>query len=157
VVTRVSFTPNKQFEMAFEIAQYLSNKEAEVVLPLLDNGQTRTILGTVPDARALAPPAAAPAKEKVDTGLLEAFGAEPEARGNGQSTPARRGRPAKDRAVPQTIENAPFDPPPQQARPATKAAPVEDQLESDTFEESDSDLDDTVAKLMGDKMNKMMK
>jgi hypothetical protein len=150
VVTRVSFTPNKQFEMAFELVQYLSNKEAEVVLPLMDNLQTRTILGLVPDVRAaIAPP---PVRQpKVDTGLLEAFG-EPDndAKGNGQPAPSRaRGRP---RVVPQTLENEP-----QQARPATKAVPVQDQLESDTFEESDADLDETVHKLMGDKMNKMLK
>lgn len=142
VVTRVSFTPNKQFEMAFEIAQYLSNKEAEVVLPLLESGPTRAILGIMSEARtAIAPPA----KQKIDTGLLDAFGADTEAKGNGQSTPARRG-PGRPKA--QTIENEPQQ---------TKAVDVSQHLESDTFEESDTDLDETVAKLMGDKMNKMLK
>jgi hypothetical protein len=147
VVTRVSFTPGKQFEMAFETIEALGDKEADVVLPLMEHSQTRAILGTMPEVRQIAAPARGKPAEKVTSGLMEAFGAPSAPSNNGQAVPTRRGRP---RAAPQTIENDE----PQQTAKATEAA---QHLESDTFEESDPDLDDTVNKLLGDKMNKMLK
>ncbi len=145
VVTRISFTEGKLFELAFKTMQALSDREALHVLPMMESSQTRAILGTMPEVKTIAPPAK-PA-EKVDTGLLSAFtGTDEPASVN--PAPARRGRP---RAVPQTIENGP------QPAGQAKQAEVPPESESGSFEESDSDLDATVAKLMGDKMNKMLK
>jgi hypothetical protein len=103
------------------------------------------------------------APERIDTGLMEAFG---EVNGNGAAAPAQsaqsaesarrpRGRPAgvpnKPRPAPVIEHEAAPPPAPTATEPAAGVADGEE------WEESDTDLDDTVAKLMGDKVNKMMK
>jgi hypothetical protein len=160
VVTRISFSQDKLFEFNFKVVQALTDAEAPRVLPMMEDSQTLAILGdSSPGMRELpAPEKKEP--ERIDTGLMEAFG---ELGGNGAAAPAQsaesakrsRGRPAgipnKPKAAP-VIEHEAAPPP--AAAASEPAARVSDSEDGD---ESDTDLDDTVAKLMGDKVNKMMK
>ena len=45
MVTRISFSPDKLFQMMFEGKQVLTDKEAPLVLPLLDDPRTKRITG----------------------------------------------------------------------------------------------------------------
>lgn len=148
-ITRVSFVEGQQFEMKFEVLQGLTNAEAPLVLPMKESSQTKAITGGMTSsARQIAAPATPKAPERIETGLLSAFGS------GGAASPAYAGaqeatsQPAKTRAPrakkAETIEQA-APPPPQED---TGELP---------FEESDDDLDGAVARLMGDKMQNMLK
>jgi hypothetical protein len=145
VVTRVGFSPDRLFEMNFDAVQALSDAEAPLVLPLMQNNQTRAIMGSLPELRQMAPPP--PAPEQVATGLMDAFGAT-----NG-GMPAQP-KPRKPRVV--TIEQE-AAPQPAEAKTETPAEAILEEGGETPWQESDTDLDATVAKLMGDKMSKMLK
>lgn len=78
VITRISFAPDKLFRMVFTMQQALTDAEAPVILPLLEDRQTLSIIGNF----AAPVPALPPVEEHEeaedntiqDTGLAEAFG-----------------------------------------------------------------------------------
>lgn len=151
VVTRVSFSSDRIFEMSFDIIQALTDAEAPLVLPMRDAPVTKAIMGSMPEVRQVAPPEV----ERVDTGLLSAFtGDDDEPAPQPKPTVVKpRGRPKAQPAAAPIIDNepeaAPIDP---------KTMSPADMIEADPpWEDSDTDLDATVAKLMGDKMQKMLK
>lgn len=157
VVTRISFSQDRLFEFSFKVIQALTDAEAPRVLPMMEDQQTMAILGDSSSGIRELP---APEKpERVETGLMEAFG---ELGGNGadatgKPAPGKRGRPAgvpnKPKPAP-IIEHEAAAPPPD---PVRAAPPAAGEADDENWEESDTDLDDTVVKLMGDKVNKMMK
>jgi len=71
VITRITFEPDKQFEMRFDMLKTLKNDDAKLVLPLLEDAKTSNILGSMAEYKAIAAP-----KMDVpeDTGLAAAFG-----------------------------------------------------------------------------------
>lgn len=73
VVTRISFSPDKLFRMIFRGQQMLSDKEAPVVLPLLDDPRTKRLIGDQPIIQEIRDDGPPPT-ETVETGLLGAFG-----------------------------------------------------------------------------------
>ena len=162
VVTRVSFSSDRIFEMNFETVQALTDAEAPRVFELRKDPQTKAIMGSISEVRQIAPP---PPPAKVETGLLDAFGQDKPTNGAAaaeatetaapaaRATPKSRGRPRRA-AV---IENEP-EPEPQPSISAEMKAVIAEAINSDPpWEESDTDLDASVAKLLGDKLNKMMK
>jgi hypothetical protein len=165
MVTRVSFSQDETFEFNFKVIQALTDKEAPRVLPLMDDPQTGAIIhgNGVSGMRELPAPAARKPPERIETGLMEAFG---EPAGNGadvtekppQPVARGRGRPAgapnKPKAAP-IIEHEAAPPPSSRAPEPGAGGTVAE--EEGSWDESDTDLDDTVAKLMGDKASKMMK
>ena len=144
VVTRISFIPGKLFHMSFEFLQPLSNAEAPLVLPLLDDPQTRNLIGTIPVVKQLAAPVVAKREEAQATGLMEAFGKS----GTVTALPtAKRGRPAKLKAAEAEAPATAVE---------TEEAP-EQQQEDGAFEESDSQLDDAVKSVLSKKLSDMLK
>lgn len=168
VITRISFAPNQLFQMKFEGKQVLTDKEAPLVLPLIDDPRTLRITGEGPEIREVAP-AAAPKEERVETGLMEAFSppAQETVPPKNGSEPAKRGRgrPAgTTKAKPVTIENTPPEEedlmavPAQTkaAAPASRAKPVAPPQDV-TWGEGDTDLDREVADLLASKVSNMLK
>jgi hypothetical protein len=152
IVTRMTFNPQKQFEILFEAVEALSDKAAEVVLPLLEDRTTLQIVNGSTGAPALPRPAAAPASAPEPSGsddLVSAFGGV--ATNGGEDAPApakRKGRPPKQIA-PQVVEQ------PAYVVPTTAtAAPGEGDA---AWEDSDPGLDSDVARLLGSKIQDMMK
>lgn len=145
-ITRVSFVEDQQFEMKFEYLQALTNKEAPLVIPMKDAPQTMSIVGGMTGApRQIAAPANK-APERIETGLMEAFGAPQDAE---EPAPPKRTRAKKV----QTIDNAP-------PVETTLADQSTDRLQAGDddapWEESDTDLDETVKRLMN-KTSNMLK
>jgi len=140
VITRVSFVEGQLFEMKFDVLQGLTNAEAPLVLPMKESPQTLSIIGGMAGAprQIAAPPPPPRAPERIETGLLEAFGA----------PAAAEPAPKKTRA--KKVEPVQLDLDPARSPPADPEADA-------PWEESDSDLDAAMAKLMGDKMNNMLK
>lgn len=144
VVTRIAFNPSKQFEMTFNLLQPLTNAEAPLVLPLLEDPLTRELIGAAPRVAMLAKPEPKKPEGPVDTGLLGAFnkaGAENGAVQQEVQLPKPRGRPAKPKlveAVGQIVEQT-----------------------HDTHDEqdveSDPNLDDAVKNALGKKLSDMLK
>jgi hypothetical protein len=147
MITRLSFSPPpKTFEITFEPVQALTDKEVPVVLPLLESRETKGILGVAPVMRQVAPPAPKP-PERIETGLLDAFSPAPEGEDEDEPEiippkPAQKAA-AKPRRA-KAVEAAP---------PEEVAPPAEN---GEDYEESDTELDDSVRSVMGDKMNKML-
>lgn len=150
VITRISFAPPpKLFEMAFEGKQVLTDKEAPLVLPLIDDPRTLRITGETPEIHEVKP-AAKPAKkeEPIDTGLMEAFGTGQSEvkqevippKQNGEAVKRGRGRPPKA-AEAKTIEHE---------ETVKKPEP----MFSD--DEESTDLDREVADLLSQKVSDMM-
>lgn len=150
VITRISFAPPpKLFEMKFDGKQVLSDKEAPLVLPLIDDPRTLRITGETPEIHEVAPAkAAVPKEEPIETGLVDAFGGQqevipPKAAAPGNGSPAeapRRGRGRPPKAAAQTIEHEASAPDPK--------APM--------FDEDSTDLDHEVADLLSRKVSDMM-
>lgn len=175
VVTRVAFSSERIFQMTFEAVQGLTDAEAGTVLPLMEHQQTKAIIGAIPGATVIdETPAIPPPSRRVETGLLAAFkeseikqeASNGEDRSNVQpitQAPKKRGRPPKP-AVDRTAEDVELPADTQEAAPAPQPTPApiaaavpEPEATEAPWEESDTDLDDTVAKLIGDKMGKMLK
>jgi hypothetical protein len=155
MITRVAFSTDKLFQMTFKAVQALTDAEAPLVLPLMEDAQTRQILGSIPEIREIAPPMPA---EKVETGLLAAFKGQSEPESEEEKpapapapAPRQRGRPAGSQNKPKVVEMAAQAPEPEaSSTPAEGAGDV-------TWEESDTEIDAALAKLVGDKMKNMLK
>jgi hypothetical protein len=146
VVTRVSFVDGKQFEMHFETVQALTAKEAPRVLQLTEDPQTKIIIGETSNLRQL-PSRQAPPQQRIETGLMDAFGEADEDDDEVEVIPP----PKKTRA--KKIETV-IEAEPELAAPPPESPETEDGDEP--WEESDTDLDATVQKLMN-KTNNMLK
>jgi len=139
VVTRVSFHPDKLFQIVFSGVKLLSEQEASFVKPMLDSQLSRRIIGEttlIPETKAVESKV-----ERIETGLIEAFTGEQTA----ESSPApKRGRPPKDRA--QGIQEVPL--------PRVEEAVQESTEETFDYEQSDADtdkaVDDVLKKSVGD-------
>lgn len=167
VVTRIAFSQEKLFRMTFEVVQALSNDEAKVVLPMREQPQTRQILGVAPEIREIAAPAKT---EAIETGIMSAFGAAgpPADQDQITSPPKRGGRPAGSQNKPKPVQIEATATPvhdvqePPERIVAKNGGPKDPNLETEAtpgtpWEESDSDLDDTVNQLLGEKMGGMFK
>jgi hypothetical protein len=141
VITRISFNPDKQFEMAFDYFKSLSDADAKLVLPLLDDAKTKNLLGTMPEYKQLPPIQQQPPE---DTGLAAAFAQQTSKTIEGEakevSLPAKRGRPRK------TAEEKPADPPEQENTTAQEPAEAEG---GTMFEEGQDDELDRMMKEVG--------
>jgi hypothetical protein len=145
VVTRITFEPGKLFQMNFTFKQPLTNAEAPLVLPMLEDSQTRNLIGTIPVVREIGP-AVVPKEEAQETGLMAAFGKT----GTVTNLPTtKRGRPAKSKNVEAqegSVEAAP------EQQQATNGAD-----NGEAVEESDSDLDSAVKNVLSKKLSDMLK
>lgn len=160
VITRITFVPGKQFEMKFELKQALTDQEAPVILRLLDDPQTKNIVGGRAEIyEDDAPPP--PVEQPADTGLMAAFDQptpdygliSPTLAASGQLkdgvatgqglTPVKRGpgRPKKPKEPEQTV---------------SKQAAVEEGEQQPPWQ-ADSDLEDAVAKALEHKTSNMLK
>ena len=170
-VTRVTFAPDKQFQMLFRWQQMLTDREADVVLPLIEDTQTRRITGTQSNLRLLpSPPAEAGVEEedpRVETGIMEAFGGRPAAVDTNEPEPMKRrgGRPPGSRNKPKSIEAIvqatapkPVNTPEPKSEPAVNyTLEPEPGPTAGSWDESDSNLDQEVLKLFGQKVQDMLK
>jgi hypothetical protein len=154
IITRITFVPGKQFEMKFELKEALTDAEAPVVLRLVDDPQTRSIIGTTGAAiyeEDDAPPAISKTEKPADHGLLQAFGE--------QQPPTEQSSP--NQVVP--IKRGPGRPR-KPAAPAPAAAPAQEQPvdgggEGDEPQlpwEADDELEGAVAKALQQKMGGML-
>ena len=169
VVTRISFAPDKLFQMTFKGLQVLTDKEAPLVLPLLEDPMTKRIIGLAPAVREIAPSRIENVKP-IDTGLAAAFG-------NGQQGATRtgyaervaqnqphipdeniiepepvkrgRGRPPKNPAVAQVTQQV-------LAREPAPGAGSEPDVTM-PWSEGNTELDKEVADLLNKKVDDMLK
>lgn len=158
VITRVIWNPKKPWEMSFTVLQPLTDKEAPVILPLLDSPMTKNIIGSKVEVyeEEQAPPALQKktASQQQDSGLLQAFEGVKDSGGN--VTPMKRG-PGRPRKA--TELNPPTKP---------EHFPTEQQAESPQqetgngggvtppWDEADAELSEAVNRLTEKKMNKML-
>lgn len=146
VITRISFSADKLFQMKFEGKQVLTDAEAPLVLPLLDDPRTRRITGETPEIYEVE---AAPIKKEdapISTGLLEAFGTPPQGNGGAADVPVKRGRGRPPKPVPEPQPKLDLSQP--GVLPDKVAAP---------WAEGDPELDSEVADLLGRKVADMLK
>lgn len=144
VITRITFAPDRQFQMNFDVKQPLTNAEAPLVLPLLEDPQTKMLVGGTAQIYELNPDPMARV-ERRDTGLTAAF-AKPAAASPGNVVPASkgRGRPRREEPV-------------QEAVPEPVTEDAQEVTAGSTWEESDRELDEDMSKLMGKKLSDMLK
>jgi hypothetical protein len=150
VITRITWSAKKQWLMDFTVLQALTDKEAPVVLPLIDSPLTKSIVGAkagVYEEEEQELPAPQERKQPVDSGLLDAFG-KTEAKSSESNTdntitqlPLKRG-PGRPRKVPIEPE-----------QPAEEASGGD---ATPPWDEADTELSDAVAKLTSQKINKML-
>jgi hypothetical protein len=136
VITRISFNPNELYQMKFENVQNLSNKEAELVLPLLDAPITKRIIGLQPVIRELPPAQELRKVERVETGLVEAF-TKPSA-----PTEVQKQAQAEAAEAPPWLER--------------QQAPADVSMPADVVE-SDVELDKRMSALLDKKVSDMLK
>jgi hypothetical protein len=145
VVTRVTFDPKKQFQLNFEVKQPLTNAEGPLVLPLLEDPQTRNLIGSIPEISTDQDntPELPTAQE---TGLMAAFG--------GGAAPAQKrgpGRPKKAIEPPKELD---LDPSTDTTE--TAAEPPQEAAAAPWQEGEDNELDGLMSDILGDKISKMM-
>jgi hypothetical protein len=160
VVTRISFSSDKLFQMVFEGKKALSDVEAPLVLPLVESPQTKRIIGEAPEIRDVTPKPAAK-EEKFDTGLEEAFASAPV---KTAPAPATNGSGAEPEIIPPVKK--------QRGRPAKAAfqhpnpgageelkAELKDALPETTVQlnEEDTEFDNEIANLLNMKTDNMLK
>jgi hypothetical protein len=165
VITRITWNPKKPWEMKFDILQPLTDAEADVVLPLVDNNPTvQNIIGGKVEIYEPEEELPAPGS-KVNSGLLSAFGNDdndtnapqpspfPQRPPFSQSekisnvtdiTPVKRGR-GRPRKPPEEQQTAPE---PEVQEPGNGGAA--------SWDEDDSELSAAVAKLTTEKMKNML-
>jgi hypothetical protein len=150
VITRVSFSREKQFEMKFDLLQPLTNDEVPFIKELMGDSQTHTILGRQEVVHEIEhqPPKR---QERIETGIMAAFGKLESGKVTGEGlTPTRRGRPPGSTNKPKLVE--PEEP--DEVQPSTQASlPLTDAV---LYEEADGELDDTLRKVMDQKIQGML-
>jgi hypothetical protein len=171
VITRISFKPDRQFEMQFDYYASLTDSDAKLVLPLLDDPATKNILGSTPEYKQISSPALDTPQE---TGFAAAFGRQGQAVAaafNKPSRPEHYPTDAEAPANPQTgtlpIKRGPGRPRKslETAKPAEEIAeeakvaelPAENETQASAFEDvENSELDSMMADVLGNKVNKSM-
>jgi hypothetical protein len=160
VITRVTFNPDKQFEMTFNYLKSLTDADADLILPLLDAAATKNILGSMPEYKQIGsiPPMDTPQ----ETGFAAAFGVKKEmglshgaqvesqfgAAKQELSVPPKRG-PGRPKKVVEEVQQI------EQAKAAEE--PAEAESETSAFEEvQDDELDSMMNQVLGSKVGKMM-
>jgi hypothetical protein len=160
VVTRIGFStdPKKLFQMTFGVKQVLTDKEAPLVLPLVDDPQTKRITGDQPDIYEVdVPPVREAAME--ETGILAAFNkpaAAAPAETNGTAEveqPVKRGR-GRPRLHPAPAAEAQAKAKVIDLKPVEKAVAVAVDVDDD---DDVTELDDEVATLLSRKVGDMLK
>jgi hypothetical protein len=143
VVTRVSFHPDKLFQIVFSGVKLLNEQEAQFVKPMLDSPITRRIIGEttlIPETKAVESKV-----ERIETGLIEAFTGATAEGGNGV---VREGPvpPKKVKPVPAKEVTA-----------KVKEAVQESTEETFDYEAADADtdkaVDDVLKKSVGEMFN----
>jgi len=76
-VTRLTFAPDKLFQIKFDIVQMLTDAEAGHVLKLIKDQKTLDYIGTLPEIREVEEDEVLTPAQSLDTGLLDAFGYAP--------------------------------------------------------------------------------
>jgi hypothetical protein len=153
VITRITFVPGKQFEMKFDLKQPLTDAEAPVVLRLVDDPQTKNIIGNTSAAIYEEEDAPPPVTKKVeDSGLLQAFGQQQEPAPTNQVVPIKRG-PGRPRKV---TAPTPQEQPVENIGNDGDGGLIEGGDPQRPFTEADDDLDDAVAKALQQKMGGML-
>jgi hypothetical protein len=167
VVTRISWSPDKIFQMTFNIMGVLSDSDAPLILPLLDSPTTKRIVGG--SQVSLPPPR--PQPSKVETGLRQAFAPQPPPQPQPQPTTfglVPDAQPKRARGRPRRAAETEVGPELQQtvrlqadaAESGTQAIadpPAAPPAESSQWQESSSDLDDAITRVMGDRMQRTLK
>jgi hypothetical protein len=146
VVTRITFAPDRLFQLVFTLKQPLTNDEAPVILPLLEDPQTRNIVGgTMVEVEEALPELPIPEQK---TGLLEAFGVkQPTAEVTAFKRP---GRPAGSKNKPKPVIEA--EPVVQQEDPSENVVGGGDA----PWEEDDAEISAGIAAHLHDKVGKML-
>jgi hypothetical protein len=151
VITRISFKPDRQFEMQFDYLASLTDSDAKLVLPLLDDPATKNILGSTPEYKQINDPALDIPQE---TGFAAAFGRQEQAVVTEPTTlPAKRG-PGRPRKVPEEVK--PVEEIKAAQEPADAGQADQAGQESAFEDVENSELDSMMADVLGDKVNKSM-
>lgn len=149
VITRVTFNPDKQFEMQFDYLKSLKNDDAELILPLLDSPATTNILGSMQEYKQIVPPMDVPQ----ETGFAAAFGklgSAPAGQGQVESPKRGPGRPRKQIEEVRQEAKAPDEQEP--------SGNDESNAEPPAFEEvqQDDELDNMMNQVLGNKVSSKM-
>ena len=155
VVTRITFARDRLFELQFEMKQPLTNDEAPVIMDLLGNPQTQNILGQQAVIREIEPPKR---EARTETGIMAAFGKPNDAQRQAlESTSGlpKRGRPVGSINKPKPSVLDP-DGSPDEPMPPRQAAPQTIEGTAVPWEESDDELDDTLRKVVDQKIQGML-
>jgi hypothetical protein len=161
VVTRISFSRDRQFEMKFDLLQPLTNAEVPVIKELIGDTQTQVILGGQSGIREIEHQ---PQKreERTETGIMAAFGKQQEPSNTQNVVPGKRiGRPPGSANKPKIID--PDEPPMGIPQPTMTIADAREELAQKQnagavpWEEADGELDDTLRKVVDQKISGMMK
>src|SRR6266576_340479 len=154
VITRISFNPEKQFEMVFKFLKPLTDGDANLILPLIEDPATKNIIGSMQEFKQVAAPAMDVPQE---TGFAAAFGRKVETLEDEVTLPRQDLMPVKrGRGRPKKIVEEDEG---QEAQPAEDAKDVQEAAEAQpsAFEEpQDSELDSMMNQVLGSKIGKMM-
>jgi hypothetical protein len=157
VVTRITFAREKQFEMNFELKQPLTNDEAPVIMDLLDSQQTQGIIGR---QTAIHEIEHQPSKreERIETGIMSAFDKQKLAQSVVPAKP--RGRPPGSTNKPKLVQHITEDEPQLPLEADVRTERPEEVLPPEQpvpWEEADGELDDTLRKVVDQKIQGMLK
>lgn len=158
VITRITFSREKQFEMKFDLLQPLTNKEAPFIKDLIEEPQTQTILGRQDTMREIEhqPPKR---EERIETGIMSAFSKQQPVAGFSKevAAPKPRGRPPGSTNRPKLVVDADEPQPPLAAEETTERPeeilPPEQPV---PWEEADGELDETLRKVVDQKIQGML-
>ena len=153
LVTRIGFAPDRLFRFTFETREMLTNREAPMILKLMESPATLNLLGAAGSPGTELPAIPDASEPPRGMSLADAFGLPKE---EPQETPAptgRRGRPPgsanKPKAPPQLTLAANAEPKEKpEGKPEGKASP---------WESADADLDERMKNVLGDEADKMMR
>jgi hypothetical protein len=156
VVTRITFAREKQFEMNFDVKEPLTNDEAPDIMALLESQQTQGIIGRQSNIREIEhqPPQR---EARTETSIMSAFDKQKPAQ---NVVPARRGRPPGSANKPKLVIDP--DGPDESQLPLAADARTERPEEvlppeqSVPWQEADGELDDTLRKIVDQKIQGML-
>ena len=182
VITRITFVPNRMFELHFDVLKPVADSDADVVLAVMDDPQTKAIVGgmvEIDEAPAIPPPEE---DEAAETGIPAAFrkADTPVAAAPAPAAvtaPRPRGRPPGSTNKPKTIEAKAIpqeEPGTNWGKGAARQQPVEEAVPQqapqeeeqgsswgeEVASEADGQVNDKVRTLLEDhkaKLDRMMK
>jgi hypothetical protein len=166
VVTRIGFSREKQFEMKFDLLQPLTNAEVPVIKELIEDVQTQVILGRQDIVREIEhkPPIR---EERIETGIMSAFGKQQREVGFSKEVtpPKPRGRPPGSANKPKLVIDPDGSDEPQLPLTAARAQEARTERPEEVlppeqpvpWQESDDELDETLRKVVDQKIQGMLK